>query len=357
MTKDNLLQDITVLSHEFGIPEYVKGGGGNTSVKDDRTVWVKPSGTTLATIKKEDFIPLDRTKLEYIFDFTPPSVQSKREAAVKDLMTQAVASDTAGRPSVEAPLHHCFEARYVVHTHPSLINGMLCAREGKEACERLFPDALWLDYVDPGYTLAVAVRKKLEAHRRKYGKQPGAVFIQNHGVFVGVDNVDKVREIYAGIMQKLADHYREKGVAQTLTKGMTPSEQRRKEIRKIFQTVTENADITVLADGKFKVPAGPLTPDHIVYMKSHPFRAEPKPHDLIEFRDQHGYLPAIVVADDGVFAVGDSEKKARLALELAQDGALVEQLADAFGGVKYMTDKQRDFIDNWEVEAYRKQQV
>lgn len=41
------LQTITALSHEFGTADYVKGGGGNTSCKDETTLWVKPSGTTL----------------------------------------------------------------------------------------------------------------------------------------------------------------------------------------------------------------------------------------------------------------------------------------------------------------------
>ncbi|SVB75886.1 uncharacterized protein METZ01_LOCUS228740, partial [marine metagenome] len=44
---------------------------------------------------------------------------------------------------------------------------------------------------------------------------------------------------------------------------------------------------------------------------------------------------------------------AELALELAQDGAQVMQLAGAFGGIDYMTDRAREFIENWEVESYR----
>jgi ribulose-5-phosphate 4-epimerase/fuculose-1-phosphate aldolase len=46
----DLLLQITELSHQFGTSDYVKGGGGNTSVKDETTIWVKPSGTTLAEI-------------------------------------------------------------------------------------------------------------------------------------------------------------------------------------------------------------------------------------------------------------------------------------------------------------------
>jgi rhamnose utilization protein RhaD (predicted bifunctional aldolase and dehydrogenase) len=50
-------------------------------------------------------------------------------------------------------------------------------------------------------------------------------------------------------------------------------------------------------------------------------------------------------------------KQASLALELAKDGALVCQLAKAFGGIQFMTDRARLFIENWEVESYRQKQV
>jgi len=33
----------------------------------------------------------------------------------------------------------------------------------------------------------------------------------------------------------------------------------------------------------------------------------------------------------------------------------VLSLSQAFGGIKYMTDRAREFIENWEVESYREQ--
>ena len=58
-----------------------------------------------------------------------------------------------------------------------------------------------------------------------------------------------------------------------------------------------------------------------------------------------------------VFGIGDSETKASLALELAQDGALVTQLTEAFGGIDYLSESSREFIENWEVESYRSKQL
>ena len=54
------LEVIVKLSHEFGSADYVKGGGGNTSVKNDRTLWVKPSGTTLGGLTTETFVAMNR---------------------------------------------------------------------------------------------------------------------------------------------------------------------------------------------------------------------------------------------------------------------------------------------------------
>ena len=54
------LATIVELSHEFGTADYVRGGGGNTSVKDERTLWVKPSGTTLAGLTPDTFVAMSR---------------------------------------------------------------------------------------------------------------------------------------------------------------------------------------------------------------------------------------------------------------------------------------------------------
>ena len=51
--KLDLLDRIVALSHQYGTATYVKGGGGNTSVKNAETLWVKPSGTTLGGLTRD----------------------------------------------------------------------------------------------------------------------------------------------------------------------------------------------------------------------------------------------------------------------------------------------------------------
>ena len=51
------LSTLVKMSNTYGSnPAYVLAGGGNTSVKDDTTLYVKGSGTQLATIKAEEFV-------------------------------------------------------------------------------------------------------------------------------------------------------------------------------------------------------------------------------------------------------------------------------------------------------------
>lgn len=113
----SILQTITALSREFSTSDYVRGGGGNTSCKDERTLWVKPSGTTLNDLTPETFVAMDRVKLAELNGIKPPTDPSGRETLVKEVMEKAVLPETPGRASVEAPLHDSLSARYVVHTH------------------------------------------------------------------------------------------------------------------------------------------------------------------------------------------------------------------------------------------------
>ena len=95
----------------------------------------------------------------------------------------------------------------------------------------------------------------------------------------------------------------------------------------------------------------------IVYMRSYAFVGDPTPESLQDFVREHGYAPRIISFGSGIYGVGTNGKNAKLAVELARDAALVRQLSEAFGGPKYMTDAQGNFIDKWEVEAYRRKLV
>lgn len=353
----DILQTITQLSHEFGTVNYVRGGGGNTSCKNEQTLWVKPSGTTLAGLAPETFVAIDRKKLSELYRMESPADSSGREALVKQIMEQAVLPTSSGRASVEAPLHDSLQARYVVHTHPAIVNGMTCSKKGKETAQKLFPDALWLDYIDPGYTLCIQVRKEIQNYKQKNGKEPGIILLKNHGVFVAADTSEDIRRLYADIRSKLEAQYKQAGIPETIEIAPLPAEQEIETAKQMIHDAMQNAGLCSAVSGHFDYPAGPISPDHIVYSKSVPFVGKPTAGAVKEFKAKHGYMPQVMAFNDMVFGVSENQKGAALALELAQDGALVQKLAAAFGGIDFMTDRAREFIENWEVESYRKKQM
>ncbi|MBT7067738.1 MAG: hypothetical protein HN919_15675 [Verrucomicrobia bacterium] len=350
----NHLTTIVDLSHAFGSTDYVKGGGGNTSVKDDTTLWVKPSGTTLAGLTPDTFVAMSRTGINALYGVTPPTTPDAREALVKNMMADAVEND-AGRPSVEAPLHNAFEATYVVHTHPALVNGMTCARDGEATCRRLFPDALWVEYIDPGYTLCMQVRDRMAQWRRDKGHDPALLVLKNHGIFIAADTADEIHALYARVMETLRAEYAAAGIGTTLAIAPAPPtcDDTERTIRALF-----GEDAAFLASsGPFGVAPGPITPDHLVYAKAFAFTEALTPEAAARYRDERGYAPKVIVTAERVYGIGTSRKNAELALEFAEDAALLLQLAEAFGGIIYMSDAHREFIENWEVESYRAKQA
>ncbi len=350
----DILDTIARLSREYSGPEYVLGGGGNTSCKDEGTLWIKPSGTRVKDMTRDSFVAMDRKKIAELYSMAPTEDAVEREKAVKDMMLAAVRPGSEGRPSVEAPFHDSFSARYVIHVHPAIVNGLTCAIDGEAAARRLFPEALWIEYTDPGYTLSMLVRKRLVEYAEAHGREPSLVFLDNHGVIVADDEADGVRATFGNLMDTLAAEYEKAGVPTELRQDPAPpAEDARRTESMIRESVGADA-ASVKWSGPFEAPEGPVSPDHICYAKAWYLLGRPTREAVAEFTEERGYPPRVVVLPEAVFGVGTNEDTARLALLFAQDAARVKQLAVAFGGIEYLGKRSADFIDNWEVEAYRR---
>ncbi len=350
-----LLEKLAYLSRCFGVDAHVKGGGGNSSVKNDKTVWVKPSGCTMLSMEADKFVALNREKLLRLDSISINDEVDRREELARNLVADAIEHGSTGRPSVEAPLHNLFSATYVIHTHPPLVNGMTCAVDGKKVCTRLFPEAMWMDYVDPGITLYHEIREKFTEYKADYGKEPQVIILKNHGIFVAGDTSGQIEEIYENIFNTLSDEYKDAGVPLTLHESQSYSLP--KDIIAIKASLSPEDAHTIIGTTPFDVASQPLTPDHIVYMKAFAHTGDISKGSISTFKAEKGYTPKVFVTNDAVYAAGTSPQNASLVLELAKDGALVKQLTKAFGGPEYMTACASDFIENWEVESYRRKQL
>lgn len=352
MESNTLLSALTALSHEFGQTDYVFGGGGNSSAKNADTLWIKPSGTSLADMTPERFVAIDRAKLSALYTFTPPTDTAQRESVVKDMMMASRRPGSEARPSVETPLHDLIEAVFVIHTHPSLVNGLTCSQDAEATAARLFPEALWVPYIDPGFTLSIDVRDRLATYKLQHGKQPTVILLQNHGIFVAGDTPDAVRDTYRQVMDTLKAEYQAAGIACALpeTPFTAPDDRTVEQLMLLLKVGA------VAGGGAITVAEGPLTPDHMVYAKAFPYYGRWTKDGFDVYRQHYSYTPRIISSKDNVYTVGKDAKAAGLAWDAALDGALIRQLAAAFGGARYLDDRARQFIENWEVESYREKQ-
>ena len=203
MTQKNLAA-LAAMSNKYGADaDYVLAGGGNTSYKDSETLYVKGSGTALATIKPEEFVRMDRSLLFEIRTKQYSDVEAECEAQVLADMMAARREGETRRPSVETVLHDLLEWQFVLHLHPASVNGITCSKEGQATIARLFPNAVWVPNSKPGYTLAMLCMKALADGKAATGVCPQLIFLENHGVFFAADTTEEIDAIVADVMGKI----------------------------------------------------------------------------------------------------------------------------------------------------------
>ncbi len=147
LSGDDPLDVIVKLSRFFGSdPSMVLAGGGNTSCKIDDLLYVKGSGTALATMTRDGFVKMDRKQLSELANATLDADPKTREGQFKDAINRARCEPEKGqRPSVEVVLHHLVPARYVVHSHATIANTLTCHTGGQALAEQIFgDDIVWL---------------------------------------------------------------------------------------------------------------------------------------------------------------------------------------------------------------------
>ena len=185
-------------------PSFVLAGGGNTSYKTEDTLYVKGSGTSLATITEEGFVKMDRAKLAAIWNNTYSADTAAREAEVlSDMMSAKLPGEEAKRPSVETLLHDLFPQKFILHVHPARVNAITCSVNGKETVSEMFEGAVWVDECEPGYILAAKCKEMLEAYKNCSGKNASVLFLQNHGIFFAADSGEELDAIVESVMTKI----------------------------------------------------------------------------------------------------------------------------------------------------------
>ena len=382
------LETAARLSRRFGEdPEYARAGGGNSSVKDDRTLFIKPSGVALASITPRSLMPLALAPLLALLE-AGDEVAPGSDPVMRVAMAARLRDEGSLRPSVECVFHALIPRRYVIHTHPTTVNALTCTGDGEAIAHELFGDeVLWVPYTDPGLPLAREIAHQLEA-RGARGDEVDVMLLQNHGLIVAGDDETAIVEASEAVVRAV----RARIVAQSLGGGeavvSSPPDPARVEVlsRAIGARLGSPGDraggdraVAVDAspdalwaagtgDGRTFVESGPLTPDQIVYAGSWPLWLETGiaggPDETLrpaidravsEHVARRGEVPVVVVVEGiGVVATGAGPRQASVALQLYLDAIRVGRGALALGGVHPMPAEGRLFIERWEAEAYRR---
>jgi rhamnose utilization protein RhaD (predicted bifunctional aldolase and dehydrogenase) len=345
----------------------------------------------LATLSADALMPL---RIEPLLTLLDAGAAAPAVAGTDEIMRVALSArlDPADgrRPSVECLFHALLPEPIVLHTHPTVVNALTCARDGPRISDELFGDAvLWVPYVDPGLPLARRIADVRRAHRtRTGGDPPRALLLQNHGLIVSGDTAEEVaggcERVVTAVRQRLAasgpspldDSPRaeqpdetwyadaERVVAPALG-ALLASGARPKVVT--FDRSPEALDIATTSAGRELVAGGPLTPDQIVYTGSWPMWLEPpiagERDSILEHLRERlavhvattGSNPSVIVAAGlGIFVAADSARFAETANETFLDAMRVARGAARLGGVRVLAPGERAFIETWEAEAYRR---
>ncbi|MGO9307871.1 MAG: SDR family NAD(P)-dependent oxidoreductase [Spirochaetia bacterium] len=370
------LTEIIDLSRLYGRGnDFVIAGGGNTSVKDRERMAIKASGTALRDIAEAGFVELSRHEVRAILGRGYAQDPLQREAEIKaDLMRSRTAPDSGGRPSVEASLHEMLAWRLVVHTHPYAVNALTCSARAEKTAREIFGDeALWVPYTDPGYLLAKLMEEKLKAYRETHRGDPRIVLMQNHGLVVGAETAAEVRALTDAVMRRITRRF-----TRPLPVGERPVPDAAVRLVPALRMLLAEPDapkIAAVRNGPlaehFLLPENrdsvqlPFMPDNIVYCKSAPLFLDlgddPErllasfPRALDAYRTRWGYSPKILlVSGVGIVAVEDTKKAADTCLDVFEDLMKVSWLSQSFGGPRFLSARDIQFIDTWEVENYRR---
>lgn len=356
--------------------EYVIAGGGNTSYKNDDHLWIKASGINLGSIDENGFCVLDRAKLNAIPNQQFSNDSATREEQVKNALLNARVDPGSGlRPSVETSLHNLFNYSFVVHTHMTLVNGLMCSNlAGQKSLVIFGVEVLYVPYSDPGYILFKIIAEKIAEYNAIFNHDPKVVLIQNHGIFVAADTVEEIHEIYADVKNKLQSTFE-----------AFPETQEIPVAKKLIEVLP--AVRMLLSDEKLKVAtsfnsswvanfisnketfdkriAKPFNPDQMVYCMSEYLFIENSDSSetiieeaktqITDFKNRKGTVPKVIfIQNEGVIVAEDSPVSVDYLKDIVNDFCEIGVLSENFGGPHPLTAEQATFIENWEVENYRK---
>ncbi len=350
-------------------PDFVLGGGGNTSWKTEKYLYVKASGFSLSKTNSKSFVKMDREKLNPIINCSSDTKESK---IWNKILSTKIDTKNNINPSIEVLLHNMLNSKYVVHTHPSLINSLGCAKKGKEFTKNIFgDDILWVPYATPGFMLANTVNNNIKRYKAKKGKEPSVIILQNHGVIITGNNINVIKRTTNAVIKQIKKLIKHHPNFRETTYDIKKVANIKKIIHNIYNgrnsiDFRTNYEIINFVKDKssFEPISKPITPETIMYCKEKALFI-PYSKDIIiqqniiekeikKYSKTFGENPVVIAIQNlGIFSVSYSKKISSLILDFVTDSIKVAIYSRNFGGIKHLSKKQSEVIINLGITKYK----
>jgi rhamnulose-1-phosphate aldolase/alcohol dehydrogenase len=397
-------------------------GGGNTSAKSDeidfrgrpaRVLWVKGSGSDLATVTEASFTGLF---MEDVLSLLERERMSDTEMV--DYLAHCFYEPGRPRPSIETLPHGFLPFAHVDHTHADATNYFACAAGGEELARDCFGDDLiWIPYRRPGFGLAREVALAVRA-------RPDAklVILAKHGLITWgatddacyastLATIAKARDYVEARIARSSSGERLQGVFGGARVNTLAAEERRtiaaqvapalrgmvsEEKRQILR-FEDGDDVLAFAnsqDAPRLTKIGAACPDHLVHTKPWPLLVEWEPSQSSEWlvealrtgigayvEKYRHYLEAnaqqnldpdaaapvyraadapadphprvILIPGVGMFTTGKDAAMADVSAQLYHRAIAVMRGAEACGGFISLSDAESYAVEYWPLEQYK----
>src|SRR5690625_2909327 len=200
---DSLVYRSNLLGKDRSIANW---GGGNTStkttVKDFRNrevevMWVKGSGSDLATMTHENFTGLRMDDIRPLMERDDMS-----DEEMVEYLSHCMIDANHPRSSIETLLHAFLPFKHVDHTHPDAIISIACADNGQEIAKEIFGDRfVWVPYIRPGFKLSKMIAEGVQ-------NNPNAelVIMEKHGLVTWGETSEESYTKTIDIIQEAEDY-------------------------------------------------------------------------------------------------------------------------------------------------------
>ncbi|MDD3343258.1 MAG: class II aldolase/adducin family protein [Sulfurospirillaceae bacterium] len=347
--------------------DLVLHGGGNTSLKEGNTIYVKASGFNLDTIDEQGFAPVSIDKLLDLLQYDTLS-----DTDMVRLQREAMSDQSFSNPSIEAVLHALIPFKYVDHTHADAIVTISNAKNGKRILSKLYgKHFLIVPYVMPGFMLAKVVSQL--TCKVDWAKLEG-IILMHHGVFTfdnhGMKSYQKMLKVV-----KIAEDYLQKNTAikyirakrtydlEKLQTIMSECKGYAVEMvinqSKIAQTFASMKELNVSQKGV-------LTPEHIIRTKRVPIILRDNyEKEILKYikkyiryfekykTDELMLNPApnwAVLEGFGTVSFGKTLKEAEIIRDINEHTMKAMLRAEQLGGYKSLSLKDSFAMEYWELE-------